>query len=180
LGPGPVAEHIEHARGLAASVGPFEGRFLDLGSGGGIPGLVLAVAWPAARASLLDARARACAALEAARADLGLETRIEVVCGRAEALARDADHRERYDLVVARGFGPPAVTAECAVGFLTPGGRLLVTEPPDPDPGRWPATGLARLGLGPARPGPGHVEIRRTGAPIDDWPRPRPARTPLW
>jgi 16S rRNA (guanine527-N7)-methyltransferase len=161
-------------------LGPFEGRFLDLGSGGGIPGLVLALAWPAARASLLDARAKACAVLEAARADLRLESRLDVVGGRAEALARDPGHREQFDLVVARSFGPPAATAECAVGFLAPGGRLIVTEPPTSDAGRWPTAALARLGLGPALRRPGHVELRRTGAPIDAWPRKRPSRRPLW
>ena len=48
----------------------------------------------------------------------------------------------------ARGFGAPATTAECAVGFLGSGGRLVVSEPPgEPVPERWPATGLAELGL---------------------------------
>ena len=48
---------------------------------------------------------------------------------------------------MARSFGPPAVTAECAIGFLRPGGEILVSEPPEPDPDRWPADGLAGLGL---------------------------------
>jgi 16S rRNA (guanine527-N7)-methyltransferase len=51
-------------------------------------------------------------------------------------------------VVVTRSFGPPSVTAECAVGFLqSPGGRLLVSEPPTPDAGRWSVDGLGLLGL---------------------------------
>ena len=43
--------------------------------------------------------------------------------------------------------GEPCDAAECAVGFLVPGGVVLVAEPPDGDPTRWPADGLASLGL---------------------------------
>jgi 16S rRNA (guanine527-N7)-methyltransferase len=141
---------------------------------------VLAVAWPSARGTLLDARQRSCAAIETSVTALGLTTRIAVVCGRAEELARYPDHRERYDLVVARSFGPPAVTAECAVGFLSPTGRLVVSEPPDPRPDRWPADKLADLGLSPADPSPGFVKMTRTAAPIDRWPRKRPHKPPFW
>ena len=45
---------------------------------------------------------------------------------RAEVAARQQNLRGGFDVVVARGFGSPAVTAECAVGFLMPGGRLVV------------------------------------------------------
>ena len=59
-------------------------------------------------------------------------------------------------LVVARGFGPPAVTAECAAGFLRLDGRLAVSEPPSPDEddgrpsigaGRWEDAPVSDLGL---------------------------------
>jgi 16S rRNA (guanine527-N7)-methyltransferase len=180
LGPRPVADQVHHSRTLATALGNFDGRFLDLGSGGGLPGLVLALAWPEACGVLCDSRRRCCAALEAATADLQLVGRVEVRCGRAESLARDSQLRERFDLVVARSFGPPAVTAECAVGFLSPTARLVVTEPPTPDPARWPEDKLADLGLTPPQYGPGFVTLTRTGAPIDSWPRQRPARSPLW
>jgi 16S rRNA (guanine527-N7)-methyltransferase len=180
LGPGPVTEQIAHARALAMALGNWRGNFLDLGSGGGLPGLVLALAWPDACGVLCDSRRRCCAALEAATADLQLVGRVEVRCGRAEVLARDSHLRERFDLVVARSFGPPAVTAEFAVGFLAPAGRLVVTEPPTPDPARWPEDELADLGLTPPQYGPGYAELTRTGAPIDSWPRKRPSARPLW
>jgi 16S rRNA (guanine527-N7)-methyltransferase len=141
--------HVEHARGfLTAMEGVTSDRFLDLGSGGGVPGLVLALLLPEREAVLLDAMARRCQFLEWAVATLGLEERVTVECGRAEELARRADLRGAFPVVVTRSFGPPAVTAECAAGFLrSPGGQLLVSEPPELDRQRWPAEGLARLGL---------------------------------
>ena len=105
---------------------------------------------------------------------------------RAEDAARDDRQRGRYPLVVARAFGPPAVTAECGVGFLSPGGRLAVSEPPGGDPDRWPREGLARLGLqGPeVLAGSGaSVAVLRLADPAEPrWPRRAgvPARRPLW
>jgi len=49
--------------------------------------------------------------------------------------------------VVARSFGSPSVTAECAAPLLAVGGQLLVSEPPSPSADRWPAAGLALVGL---------------------------------
>ena len=138
LGPGPVGAHLEHAESMAITIGgDFSGRFLDLGSGGGVPGLILLERWPAASGVLLDSRPRRCSYLEETVRDLGLLDRASVACGRAEELARDTRFRGAFELVVARGFGRPATTAECAVGFLAPDGRLAVSEPPGaPDPGR--------------------------------------------
>lgn len=188
LGPGPVEAHLEHSESLAAAVGrDFAGRFLDLGSGGGIPGLVLLAAWPHANGTLLDARRRRCWFLDAAVQEGGMEERASVACGRAEELARRPGLRAAYDLVVARGFGAPAATAECGVGFLRRGGRLVVSEPPgETDPGRWPAAGLGELGLtGPEvrEGGGGRFAILTAAATVADrWPRRAgvPARRPLW
>ncbi len=123
------------------------GSFLDLGSGAGLPGLVLALRWPEARGLLLDAGSRRGEHLQEACRELGLTDRVAVVVARAEEAGRDARWRGSVELVVARGFGSPAATAECAVGFLRPGGRLAVSEPPGGDPSRWDPAGLARLGL---------------------------------
>jgi 16S rRNA (guanine527-N7)-methyltransferase len=77
--------------------------------------------------------------------------RFTVLHGRAEALGHEAALRGAFDGVVARSFGAPGVTAECAAPFLHPGGRLVVSEPPDTEgAARWPADGLGQLGLGPA------------------------------
>lgn len=187
LGPGPVARHVEHATDLAHALGDFGGSLLDLGSGGGLPGLVLFERWSASHGVLLDAQRRRCEFLGRAVDALGLDDRVVVRCGRAETLARAGDLRGRFDLVVARSFGPPAVTAECAVGFLRPGGALVVTEPPESSVhDRWPPESLARLGFRPAgsmRVGEtAAVRIRLGEATDERWPRRdgMPAKRPLW
>jgi 16S rRNA (guanine527-N7)-methyltransferase len=148
LGPGPVEHTLDHALGFAGAV-EAPGRAVDLGSGGGVPGLVLALAWPESLWSLVEARARRCAFLGDVVATLGVEARVAVVEDRAEVVGRDPAYRGGYDLVVARGFGPPAVVAECAAPLLRVGGTLVVSDPPGGDASRWPPTGLAILGLEP-------------------------------
>jgi 16S rRNA (guanine527-N7)-methyltransferase len=187
LGPGPVVRQLDHALDLARSVGDFDGRLLDLGSGGGLPGLVLFTAWPRARGVLLDAQRRRCDFLERATATLEFGDRVEVRCARAEVAAREPDLRGSFDRVVARSFGPPAVTAECAVGFLRSGGDLVVTEPPNAGAvERWDDAGLARLGYEPAAPvrsgETGAVRIRLAERVDERWPRRDgvPAKRPLW
>jgi 16S rRNA (guanine527-N7)-methyltransferase len=154
LGPGSLRVQAEHAAGFAEVVDRTPARLLDLGTGGGVPGLVLADRWRETEVVLLDAAERRCRFLEEAVADLGWSERVRVVRARAEDAGRREDLRGGFDLVVARGFGPPGVTAECGAPFLRMGGELVVSEPPtDDDAGRterWPAQGLARLGLRPA------------------------------
>lgn len=146
LGPGPVGEHLQHAKAFVDAVDA-PGRALDLGSGAGIPGFVLALAWPNSRWTLLEASVTRAASLEEAVTDLGLSERVAVVAQRAEEAARDGRWRGTFDLVVARSFGPAPVTAECASGFLHVGGLLVVSEPPEDVPDRWVRTGLEGLGL---------------------------------
>jgi hypothetical protein len=162
-------------------------RFVDLGSGGGVPGLVLAALWPSTRALLLDASARRCEFLSEAVHELGWEDRVEVVRARAEEAGRNPALRASFDLVVARGFGPPAVTAECAAPLLASQGRLTVSEPPEAPPGppRWPAGGLAELGLacGPEWHTPFHYRtFVQTERCPDRYPRRVgvPAKRPLF
>jgi 16S rRNA (guanine527-N7)-methyltransferase len=184
-----VARHIDHGRALLAGL-PERGRILDLGSGGGLPGLVLATCRPNLELTLLEARRRACRFLREAAADLGL-AEVAVVEARAEDAARRPDLRETFDAVVARSFGPPAVTAECAVGFLRRGGGLVVSEPPGDETtpekraARWPAPGLEELGFGPPVAGGGpeasFVVLEKTRSD-DRWPRRVgvPVKRPLW
>lgn len=146
LGPGPVMFHVEHAAGFGRLLRSAT-RVLDLGSGGGVPGIVLARQNPAVRFTLVDAMRRRTSFLEDAVRTLGMAEQVDVVTGRAEDLARTDVLRGKFDAVVTRSFGPPAVTAECAVGFLRPGGWIVASEPPVHDPRRWPNEGLAALGL---------------------------------
>ena len=151
LGPGPVDPHIGHSLGFVEawtgrSVRP-PSRVADLGSGGGVPGLVLAAVWPDSTLYLIESMGRRAAFLSRAVETLELNL-VDVIQSRAEDVGRDPAFRETFDLVTSRGFGPPAVTAECAAPLLQVGGYLIVSEPPEPDAGRWPEVGLSQLGLG--------------------------------
>ncbi|MHB8437736.1 MAG: RsmG family class I SAM-dependent methyltransferase [Acidimicrobiales bacterium] len=173
-GDGPLEPQIDHALGFARvlaleststtdSHGPMgPTSFLDLGSGGGLPGLILAWRWPESTAILLDAHQRRTEFLGECVERLGWGDRVEVVRARAELAGRDPRLRGTQPLVVARSFGRPAVVAECGAPFLEIGGLLVVSEPPRergpgiedaPDtsihPDRWPPEPLGRLGLEP-------------------------------
>ena len=179
LGEGDLEVQLRHAFGFAEAAaaaglptGPV--TLLDLGSGGGVPGLVLAAAWPTCQVTLLDANVRRCAFLREAVAACGWEGRAVVVEARAEEAARQPTLRHGLQLVVARSFGPPAVVAECAAPFLRTGGLLIVSEPP-PGPdvaeeARWPAGPLAQLGLVPVALHRGEFgyQVLRQNAPCPD------------
>lgn len=181
VGPGDVTVHLAHAEHLAGLL-EVPARAVDLGSGAGIPGLALAGLWPASEWVLLDAAQRRTRLLERAVERLGWTGRVHVVHGRAEDLGRDPQHRQRYDLVTARLFGPPAAAAECGAPLLRADGILAVTEPPDPPPGRWPAAALASLGLEPLAPEAGLQRFRAVRAPEARFPRKAgvPVRRPLF
>ncbi|NLD75345.1 MAG: hypothetical protein GX643_01625 [Acidimicrobiales bacterium] len=179
LGPGPVEDHIGHALAFATAVPLPPARAVDLGAGGGLPGLVLAASvWPTCRWTFLDAQQKRTAFLELAVDELGLSDRVEVVTERAETFGRDLDHRGAYDLVVARSFGPPAVVAECSAPLLRSGGLLVVSEPPSGSADRWPAAGLDELGLhspsplvDPGPPPTHLMVVKRGSAAVDRYPR---------
>lgn len=167
LGPRPAEDHLHHASAYAEGITTVPARALDLGAGGGLPGLVLAATvWPDTQWCFVDARAKRTAFLEEAALALGLQDRVQVVTGRAEDIGRDPEHRQVYDLVVARSFASPAVTAECAAPLLIAGGLLLVSEPPDVEASvRWPADGVAKFGFAPPvsilAEGPSPVHLAR-------------------
>src|SRR5579872_2967165 len=172
LGEGPLDVHVAHALGFAEAAesirvhrppGPAgadpgvldEGPWMDLGSGGGIPGLVLAHRWSHREAVLLDSNVRRARFLHEVVDDQGWGDRVRVVADRAEMAGRLDDLRASFSLVVARSFGSPPVTAECAAPCLRRSGILVVSEPPVstggdlPDGDRWPAAGLGMVGLVP-------------------------------
>ena len=142
--------HIDHARGFAAAArAERPARVVDLGSGGGVPGLVLALVWAESALTLVDSSERRTQFLSTAVGRLGVADRVTVVRERAEDLGRTRAWRGSVDVVVARGFGSPAVVAECAAPLLRVDGEVIVSEPPVGDEGRWPPPGLALLGLRP-------------------------------
>lgn len=152
IGKAPLEETVAHARGFADCVPSVPSLFADLGSGGGVPGLVLGLAWPSAQGVLIESSARRAEFLRSAVKSLGLDDRVEVLHARAELAGHRPEVRGRCDVVTARSFGAPAVTAECAAPLLRIGGTLVVSEPPagEPSAARWPAESLAAVGLEPA------------------------------
>ena len=66
----------------------------------------------------------------------------------AEEAGRTGRLRGKFELVTSRSFGGPAVTAECGAPFVSIGGVMVVSEPPDGfEDSRWPVEGLAKVGL---------------------------------
>ena len=112
-------------------LGRAPGRLADLGSGGGVPGIVLALRWESTDVALVESSSRRARFLRETVELFGVGDRVVVVEARAETAARDPGLREAFELVTARGFGPPAVTAEIAAGFAQLGGLVVVSEPPD-------------------------------------------------
>lgn len=190
LGPGPIEQHVGHSHGFGSAAEEALGRsprnFADLGTGGGIPGIVLAQRWPLAHAVFIEIRKRRADTLKRAVEDLGIDDRVEVIERRAEVVGTAEPYREHFDLVTARSFGPPALTAEVGAGLIDVGGILIVSDPPIQDPGRWPAQALAQLGFTPAE----GVEIesahysvmRKEEAAPERFPRASAglAKRPLW
>ena len=189
LGPGLVEAHFQHALGFVELIrnrDPEPSRILDLGTGGGVPGLVLADRLPSSAVVLLEASARRSTFLADAVAGLGWSGRVEVVALRGEDAARREDLREQFGVVTARSFAEPAVTAEIGAAFAAVGGALVVSEPPEGRRERWPGGHLEELGLGAAvayEVGGAHfVVIEKTAPVAARYPRAngRPAKRPLW
>ena len=117
--------HIDDALGLATIRAPLPGEdWVDLGSGAGLPGLPLAIAFPATRFTLVDAQRRRMDWVASTTAALGMAN-VVAVHARLEDFGRDAG-RERFHVATARALGPLAVVAELGVPVLRPGGMLLV------------------------------------------------------
>lgn len=184
LGPGPLEEHVIRALDLARAVPEAPGTAIDLGSGGGVPGLPLALLWSDSTWVLLDGSTKRVRFLQQAVDGLGMAGRVRAVESRAETAARTG-LRGSFDLAVARGFAGPAVTAECGAAFLRVGGLMVVAEPPGGAPERWDEGGLAELGMrvGDTLRSPTACQVLHQEHPCPDrYPRRVgiPAKRPLW
>jgi 16S rRNA (guanine527-N7)-methyltransferase len=154
---------------------------VDLGSGGGLPGIPLAIARPAVAWRLIDAVGKKAAVLEEFVTELRLSN-VTVIAERAETLGQSSGHRERHGLVAARACATLPVLAELALPLLSLGGTLLAWKGPlneaDEELRRGQAA-AASLGGGPLR-------VEPAGAPalgghtfvIGRKERPTPPRYP--
>ena len=102
-----------------------EGRVIDVGSGGGSPGIPLAASMPDRAFTLLEAERRKCAFLERFAAEL---SNVEVIWGRAEELPVDG-----YGVALAKALAKPPVATELCLPLVTPGGAAVLWVGPDAD-----------------------------------------------
>ncbi|HET7758986.1 MAG TPA: RsmG family class I SAM-dependent methyltransferase [Gaiellaceae bacterium] len=140
----------------------FDGAIVDVGSGGGAPGIPLAHALPEREVTLLEATRRKCDFLERWTKEL---PNLRVVCGRAEEQPVDA-----YGVAVAKALAPPPVAAEWCLPLVVPGGAavLFVGETAQADR---VAVVAERLAAEPEDSSPGLLVLRKLGPTPAGFPR---------
>ncbi|MAR07755.1 MAG: 16S rRNA (guanine(527)-N(7))-methyltransferase RsmG [Cyanobium sp. NAT70] len=114
----PLQEELQHADQPR--------RCIDVGTGGGFPGLAIAIALPGAQLTLLDSVGRKTAAVAAMAMALGLSPRVRIRTERIEATGRDPAFRGHFDLAVARAVASAPVVAEYLVPLIRPDGEALL------------------------------------------------------
>ena len=102
-------------------------RIIDVGSGGGLPGVPLAIALPRVEVTLLEATGKKARFLREVAAALPLAN-VVVINERAETIGQVREHREHYDAVVTRAVGPLTVALELAVPLARVGGHVLTIK----------------------------------------------------
>lgn len=155
LGAAPCGEVIRHSAWFADALPTEVKRVIDLGSGAGVPGLIVAIIRPLLQITLVDRRAKCVDALHRAVSTLDLTGRVSVCRADVEHLSRLVGWQRNFDAAVSRGFGPPLKTLTWSTLFVRPGGVVVISEPPDETPDRWGGIDLEDMGLrGPQRLGP--------------------------
>lgn len=172
--------HIPECIAVVEAIHAGDGQhWVDLGTGGGLPGLVAAILRPNVGWTLIDAREKKVNAVKGFIEVLGLEN-ARAVAGRAEVLAREEMYRGLYDGVVSRALARLDIVAELARGFLKARGRLEVVKGPSIDQERGyfqRASGRLRMretstnGIGSEARGTVLVSIAAQGGPPRGIPR---------
>ena len=126
-----IADHLPDAFAVAQAIGAGPRTVVDVGSGGGLPALPLAILRPDLQLTLVEPLAKKVAFLRTATRELGL-TAVSVQCARAEALPSAA-----YEVAMSRATFPPLEWLAVGRRLVRPGGRILALTVPGTDlPGR--------------------------------------------
>jgi len=104
--------------------------WMDVGSGGGLPGLALALACPGPRLVLVEATGKKAAFLTASVAQFKLAPRVSVMNARAEVLGQDPAWRAKADVVFFKAVGSMAELLELGLPLLKPGGLMVAYKGP--------------------------------------------------
>ena len=156
--------HVDEALEAASLIE--HGPVVDVGSGGGSPGIPLAAARPELQFDLLESSRRKCDFLRRWADEF---ENVSVVCARAEEHARGTG-REAYGTAVARALAPPAVAAEWCLPLLRAGGRAILFVGPTAD--RAAVATISPLLAAGVDAGPaGFLLLRKVGATPDRFPR---------
>lgn len=105
-------------------------KIIDVGTGAGFPGIPLAVMSPDKQFVLMDSLNKRLKIIDELCLDAGI-TNVQTVHARAEELARNKQHREKYDLCVSRAVANMAVLAEYCLPFIKVGGCLMAYKGPE-------------------------------------------------
>ena len=155
--------HLDESLAALETVERFEGPIVDVGSGGGAPGIPLAHALPDREVTLLEATRRKCDFLERWTGEL---PNLRVVCGRAEEQLLDT-----WGVAVAKALAPPPVAAEWCLPLVAPGGAAVLYVGPTAQADRVAqAADLLAAELEPDPP-PGLLVLRKLGPTPPGFPR---------
>ena len=154
--------HVDESLAALDVIRQFDGPIVDVGSGGGAPGIPLAVALPEREVTLLESSRRKCEFLERWAREL---PNARVVCGRAEEQPLDS-----WEVAVAKALAPPTVAAEWCLPLVAPGGAAILYAGPSAEGARV-ARIAGQLGAELAESPPGLLVLRKLEPTPAGFPR---------
>jgi 16S rRNA (guanine527-N7)-methyltransferase len=154
--------HVDESLGALDVLQQFEGSIVDVGSGGGAPGIPLAIALPERELTLLESNRRKCVFLERWAREL---SNVRVVCGRAEEQPPDT-----WGVAIAKALASPPVAAEWCLPLVAPGGAAVLFVGPSAEVDRV-AQVAEQLAAERAESLPGLLVLRKLGPTPEGFPR---------